>query len=71
MNVVCIGLWDEERRKPREDAPRTHIEAAMAEGRVRAQPSSLDRRWLRKVSPGIVDIVRTAVGGPCSKTPRV
>jgi hypothetical protein len=30
MHVVCFGLWDEERRKPREDAPRTHIEAAMA-----------------------------------------
>ena len=30
MHVVCFGLWDEERGKPREDAPRTHIEAAMA-----------------------------------------
>jgi hypothetical protein len=74
MHVVCFGLWDEERRKPREDAPRTHIEAAMARRKDEFALSHL--AWTAagytvKFRQGIVDIVRTALRGECSKTPRV
>jgi hypothetical protein len=43
LHVVCFSLWDEERREPREDAPRTHVplsqpRVAPRATRVTAQP---------------------------------